>query len=375
ARIVELGGEVEAAKAANVPAAAPAAETEPAAQTAAPAVEAEPTAQTAEPAAEIVIAENEAVSVGIIGGADGPTAIFVSEPSDEPAAAEALAAALAAEQPAVNIEEIYDDIDTIVNAAEGSMSDAEKVAELDALKTELASYVDSLNAALAEIALQESALAASAQSISALESELATAQVKVDELTAAIETSEATIVSLEEQVAALTSENEANSAESAAEIQALNAQILGVQTQMEQLTAELEAANTQLVIVNNELLLRQNEVKQLEAYMLERELADGEAHAASTLNDTITVSADGVSAQWNYINNTLSGNAVVITITLDGAEIYKSEALEPGAALNSFTLADALSAGSYEAIVATSVYDANGEYMSSTRVPVGIVVG
>ena len=145
-----------------------------------------------------------------------------------------------------------------------------------------------------------------------------------------------------------------------------------MQTQVNALTVELESANIELAAVNAELEKR---IAELEAYKLERELADGEAHAASTLNDTIVVDADGMTAHWNYINNTISGNAVVLTISVDGEELFVSEALKPGDALESFSLTRALEAGSYEALVATSVTDAEGAILSSTRVPVSIQVG
>ena len=187
----------------------------------------------------------------------------------------------------------------------------------------------------------------------------------MDELSAAIAAGETAIAELQAQVVALTEEKEADSAEAAAQVEALNVEITTIQNQVNALTIELEAANAEL----------QKRIAELEAYKLERELADGEAHAASTLDDTITVDADGVTAHWNYINNTISGNAVVLTITAGDEELFVSEALKPGDVLESFTLTRALEAGSYEALVATSVTDAEGAVLSSTRVPVCIVVG
>ena len=109
--------------------------------------------------------------------------------------------------------------------------------------------------------------------------------------------------------------------------------------------------------------------------MLSRELAEGQAHLASTQDDAIVVAADGVSAAWNYSNNLVSGNAVIVTITVNDAEIFASAKLNPGEALSAFTLNTALEAGSYEGVVTATVYDAAGEYVSATRIPVAVIVG
>ena len=112
----------------------------------------------------------------------------------------------------------------------------------------------------------------------------------------------------------------------------------------------------------------------MQAYKLQRELADGEAYVAASQQNVITVAADGVSASWNYSNDVTSGNNVVISITIDGAEIFFSEILQPGDVLESFTLPAALEAGSYNAIVASTVY-VDGVVARTTRVPATIQVG
>lgn len=265
----------------------------------------------------------------------------------------------------VNVEEIYTDIDNIVASSEDEMSDEAKVEALNALKTELAVYVEELNVALAEISAQEAALVASADSITALEAELLAVQENVNTLNAAIAASEATIAELEGQVAALNDQNASNSAEAQEQIAALTAEIENEKAKAETLTAELTAAK----------VLLEKHLAELEVYKLSRVLSAGEAYTASTLEETLVVAADGVSAQWNYTNDTISGNAVVITILVNGEEIYRSEALKPGESIAQFQLAKALEAGTYEAIAVTGVYGTDGSFVHSTRVPVAIQVG
>ena len=265
----------------------------------------------------------------------------------------------------VDVEEIYASIDAIINDTEGAMSDEEKVAALDALKEQLGMYVEELNVALDEINAQEAALAESVDSIELLEAELVSAQENVSTLNAAIIDGQNTIAQLQAQVDALSAENESNSAESQAQIDALNAQITAEQEKIDALSDELAAANAQL-----EKLLAE-----LEVYRLERELTDGEAHTAATLEEVLTVAADGKSVAWAYTNNTISGNAVVLSIQLDGEELYASAPLQPGESLPAFELSRALDAGEYEAVAVASVYDADGSFVSSTRVPVKIQVG
>jgi len=114
---------------------------------------------------------------------------------------------------------------------------------------------------------------------------------------------------------------------------------------------------------------------ELEAYKLERELAAGEAHTAATLENVLAVAEDGKTVTWAYTNDTISGNAVVLTIEMDGEELYRSAALQPGESLPAFELNRVLEAGSYDAVAVAAVYDAEGAFVSSARVPVGIQVG
>ena len=66
---------------------------------------------------------------------------------------------------------------------------------------------------------------------------------------------------------------------------------------------------------------------------------------------------------------------MVLSIELDGEELYRSEALKPGEGLTEFALNRALEPGRYAAVAVMGVYDGDGAFVSSTRVPVEICVG
>ena len=84
----------------------------------------------------------------------------------------------------------------------------------------------------------------------------------------------------------------------------------------------------------------------------------------------IAVAADGVTADVQYTNGDISENAVVFSLELDGETLYTSEKLKPGERIEGATLSRALEAGSYDAVAVTTVYSANGERLSGSRVPV-----
>ena len=89
----------------------------------------------------------------------------------------------------------------------------------------------------------------------------------------------------------------------------------------------------------------------------------------------LAVAADGKTVEWAYTNDTISGNAVVLSIQLDGEAIYTSALLQPGETLPGFELNRVLEAGEYSAVVVESVSDAEGAIVFSTRVPVTVKVG
>ena len=263
------------------------------------------------------------------------------------------------------IGEIRDEIDAIVEAEDGSMTDEEKIEALTALDLEMRGYVRELDSALVLIVGKEAEMAATDDGIAKLEKELAQSQARVDELTASIEASQSTIQELEAQVAELTAQSETDNAQSAAQIEELNARIAAEEAKVDELTRQLAIANAELEACNAELA----------AYRLDRELVEGEAYTASTMGDVIRVAADGVHVEWSYTNDSISGNAVVLSILLDGEEFYRSAQIQPGESVEGIALNRALSAGSYPAVAVMSVYDAEGAVVSATRVPVTIQVG
>ena len=263
------------------------------------------------------------------------------------------------------IGEICDEIDAIVNAEDDSMTAEEKIEALTALDLEMRGYVRELDSALVLIVGKEAELAATDDGIANLESELAQSQARVDELTASIEASQSTIQELEAQVAELTAQSETDNAQAAAQIEELNARIAAEEAKVDELTRQLAIANAELEARNAELA----------AYRLDRELVEGEAYTASTMGDVIRVAADGVHVEWSYTNDSISGNAVVLSILLDGEELYRSAQIQPGESVEGIALNRALSTGSYPAMAVMSVYDAEGAVVSATRVPVTIQVG
>ena len=263
------------------------------------------------------------------------------------------------------IGEIRDEMDAIINAEDGSMTDEEKIEALTALDLEMRGYVRELDCALVLIVGKEAEMAATDDGIANLEKELAQSQARVDELTASIEASQSTIQELEAQVAELTAQSETDNAQSAAQIEELNARIAAEEAKVDELTRQLAIANAELEACNAELA----------AYRLDRELVEGEAYTASTMGDVIRVAADGVHVEWSYTNDSISGNAVVLSILLDGEELYRSAQIQPGESVEGIALNRALSAGSYPAVAVMSVYDAEDAVVSATRVPVTIQVG
>ena len=62
----------------------------------------------------------------------------------------------------------------------------------------------------------------------------------------------------------------------------------------------------------------------------------------------------------------------MISVTLDGSEIYRSDVLKPGDCIDGFTLAAPLASGTYDAVVCTEIY-ADGERVSATCIPVVLI--
>ena len=269
---------------------------------------------------------------------------------------------------ALTADELSTDLDLIIN---DEMSDAEKIAALKAYNEELKAYIDDIHSALEQVTANETELAQSVSSIEQMQAALVEAQKNVETLNADIAACNATIATLESKLAEQTT--------ASAEMEALKNQLSDELTRKEELQAQLETAKTELETriaqLEAENAKLQGRISELEAYQLSRTLGNGEAYVASTLADMITVAADGVTASWTFSNDTISGNAIELVILMGEEELYRSEMLQPGESISEFVLVRALEAGEYEAIAKTSVYDENGEFVSATRVPVGIKVG
>ena len=112
----------------------------------------------------------------------------------------------------------------------------------------------------------------------------------------------------------------------------------------------------------------------MEAYKLSRELTDGDAHTATSVNNQIEVAADGVTATWHYDNTAISSNPVTLSLVMDGQTIYTSGDVKPGESIDQITLDAPLAPGTYQAMAVTSIYDAEGNLQFANRVPVTLNV-
>lgn len=254
-------------------------------------------------------------------------------PTDEPVDA---ATDTPADEPADAAETADEPRDSDIEVMRAELEDIqarndELQAENDSLKAELAAYSDT--AAEPEYAVDTDALQA----------ELDAARADVDTLTGRAEAAEA-------ELAAMISAAEI----SEAELAAANERAEAAETALEAMTKRAENAETELAKANAELT----------AYRAGADMADGEKHFSAAAEDTVYVSADGVSAEYAVKNDTASGNGIVFELSLDGEVIYTSEKLAPGMQLEGFTLADALKPGSYEGAVSIKTLNAGGDVVS-----------
>ena len=242
------------------------------------------------------------------------------------------------------------EIDTILH---GELSDEEKLAAIEDLESRLSAALAELNAASEQVAQQSDAM-------TQMEAQLTAASDSVSELERQLESGTAQIAQLEEQIAELNAQSETDSAALAA----LEAQLAEAQSAVEALTGELDAARAEYA----------RRVAELEAYLLSRDLGDGEAHTSTATGSTIAIAADGVTGTWSYTNQVISGNSVVLSIVLEDVEIYCSEPIAPGETLSEITLTTALAAGEYQATAVTAIHDADGAYLFANRIPVTLSV-
>ncbi len=258
---------------------------------------------------------------------------------------------------------------------------AEAETSLEELRTKLT---------IAQTALEEieERLADSNREIAVLEAQVvemstqdSQSSAEIASLTQQLSEAKSTSESLSEQLAqAQTDSSTVNTSleEAQAKIAELEAQLSAAQSESEALSAELESLREQYAAAQSEsesektALLQRIEL--LEAYLLERELGEGEAHSSITAATVIRIGTDGISGEWAYTNNLVSGNSVVLSIEMNGTELFRSETLAPGETLNAVRLNTALEAGSYEAVSVTAIYEEDGTYLFANRVPVTLVV-
>lgn len=265
---------------------------------------------------------------------------------------------LTAVQTAASAEALNERVSAVM--ADTSLTDEEKRAQIEEMQKELAANIAALTEASETLKTQAQTLSEETQtddSRSQMESDLNSAELSVATLQAIVEADEARIAELETQIANM-------GAEDASALSELQAQLALLQSELDAKIAELAAARTNY----------EQRLAELEAYLLSRALSDGEAHTSTMASNVINVAADGVTCEWQYTNQTISGNAVVLSIVMDDAELYRSEAIQPGESIETLRLNEVLKAGQYSAMAVTAIYDADGGEMFVQRVPVTLDV-
>lgn len=257
-----------------------------------------------------------------------------TEPATEPVGAPEIAA---------EAEAIGQKLDDIV---ESDATDAEKLSEIASLEAQLTQTIEELTAVSTELEAQSAALADAESALNAKAAEL--------------EVANQTIAGLEAQISEITAKTEQESAARAE----LEAQLAAAQETCAAIEAELAAARAEY----------ERRMAEMNAYLLSRDLIDGEAHVATSAASEIRVEADGVTAAFDYTNTSVSGNTVVLTIEKDGAEIYRSESIAPGESVSEIALTEALTAGVHDAAAVTTVYNEDGSVQLTSRVPVTLNV-
>lgn len=265
---------------------------------------------------------------------------------------------LTAVQSAASAEVLNERVRAVM--ADASLTDEEKRAQIEEMQKELAANIAALTEASETLKTQAQTLGGEEQtsddSRSQMESDLNDAELSVATLQAIVEADEARIAELEAQIA--------NMGEDASALAELQAQLALLQSELDAKIAELAAARANY----------EQRLAELEAHLLSRALSDGEAHTSTMASNVINVAADGVTCEWQYTNQTISGNAVVLSIVMDDAELYRSERIQPGECIETLRLNEALKAGQYSAMAVTAIYDADGGKLFVQRVPVTLEV-
>lgn len=266
---------------------------------------------------------------------------------------------LTAVQSAASAEVLNERVRAVM--ADASLTDEEKRAQIEEMQKELAANIAALTEASETLKTQAQTLGGEEQtsddSRSQMELDLNDAELSVATLQAIVEADEARIAELEAQIANM-------GVEDASALAELQAQLALLQSELDAKIAELAAARANY----------EQRLAELEAYLLSRALSDGEAHTSTMASNVINVAADGVTCEWQYTNQTISGNAVVLSIVMDDAELYRSERIQPGESIETLRLNEVLKAGQYSAMAVTAIYDADGGELFVQRVPVTLEV-
>ena len=247
----------------------------------------------------------------------------------------------------VDLDEVRQKIDAVVSSED--MTVEERVEALEAIR-------DSLYEAAPELERETEGDA----ELEALQARLTAAEEGLEQLNGELAEQQETIETLTAQIDEMSTQAETD----ATQLEALQAQLTEAQAEADAKTEELTAAQAAY----------EQYVAELEAYRVQREPASGEAHVSTSVGNVIEIADDGVTATWDYVNRDISGNAVTLSLVLDGETLYTSGALKPGEVIDSIQLGKPLEAGTYRAMAVTTVYDANGEVQLTNRVPVTLNV-
>lgn len=231
---------------------------------------------------------------------------------------------------------------------DSELSDAEKLTALAEMEAELSGEATTA---------QESS---DPENAAQMEADLAQAQSAVAELEGQLAASGEEMEQLQAQIDALSAQSETD----AAALEELEAQLAQAQETSAALESELAAAREDY----------ERRLNELEAYMLRRDLTEGEAMTSTDAASTIRIAADGVTGAWSYTNRTVSGNTVVLSLSVDGEELYRSEPLAPGEGIEQVELSRPLAPGTYAAEAVTRVLDAQGVEQFASRVVVTLEV-
>lgn len=231
---------------------------------------------------------------------------------------------------------------------DSELSDAEKLTALAEMEAELSGEATTA---------QDSS---DPENAAQMEADLAQAQSAVAELEGQLAASGEEMEQLQAQIDTLSAQSETD----AAALEELEAQLAQAQETSAALEAELAAAREDY----------ERRLAEMEAYMLRRDLTEGEAMTSTDAASTIRIAADGVTGAWSYTNRTVSGNTVVLSLSVDGEELYRSEPLAPGEGIEQVELSRPLAPGTYAAEAVTRVLDAQGVEQIASRVVVTLEV-